>query len=575
VATMKKSSKTKKTKPKDAKSLRDRAETLLRENPPDIPKEDLAALLHELQVHQIELQMQNEELREAHERLEESRNRYYELYDFAPVGYITMTASGVIQESNLAAADMFGMVRSRFLNNLFQGFILPDDLHLFENHRRRLFDSKTNDTCELRLRNKDHVFFCRVESAGGKDHQGNMVNIRSALIDITATKKAEEELRRANEGFAAIAENARDIISRRERDLRCTYVNPAIEALTGIPRRELLGKTFDETGVGFPDQIRKAVAEVIRSGQEKTVEFEHDTSEGIKTFHALAIPEKDREGTVKSVLTIARDIPGLKGVQKTLENSVREKAAEIEQANLKLVEEIRKREKFEKVMRASSEQIIQEAQKRQMLSARLVDLLEKDRRSTAMALHDHLGQLLTTIKMDLEMMEGAGEKDARALIHRAKQRIGEALQFSRDAVNQLRPASLDTLGLVSSMEALIQDIAKSTNDISISFFSRPLPSGICKDKELALYRVAQESITNALKHASPGNVFVNLMARNETVILTIEDDGKGFDYTQTIASPQAAMGIGIMQERLFLVGGRLKIESQPGKGTQVIAEVPV
>jgi len=352
-------------------------------------------------------------------------------------------------------------------------------------------------------------------------------------------------------------------------------VNPAIEALTGIPRRAFLGKTFDETGVGFPDQIRQAIAEVIRSGEEQSVEFEHDTSKEIKTFHAIAIPEKDREGAVKSVLTIARDITGLKGLQRSLENRVRERTAEIEQANLKLVEEIGTREKFEKVLRASSEQIIQEARKRQSLSATLVDLLEKDRRSTAMALHDHLGQLLTTIKMDLEMMDGAEEKDARVLIDRAKQRITEALRFGRDAVNQLRPVALDTLGLVSSMEALIEDIAKSTNDISISFFSRPLPSGICKDKELALYRVAQESITNALKHASPGNIFVNLMARNETVILTVEDDGKGFDYTKTTASPDAAMGIGIMQERLFLVGGRLKIESQPGKGTQVIAEVPV
>jgi len=170
--------KSRKPKPEDVESLRVRAETLLRENPPDIPKEDLAALVYELQVHQIELQMQNEELREAHQKLEESRNRYYELYDLAPVGYITMTASGVIQECNLAAADMFGMVRSRFLNKLFQGFVLPDELHLFESHRRRLFDNKANDTCELRLRNKDQVFFCRMESACGKDHQGNVVNFR-------------------------------------------------------------------------------------------------------------------------------------------------------------------------------------------------------------------------------------------------------------------------------------------------------------------------------------------------------------------------------------------------------------
>jgi len=574
---VKKNPKSRKTKPKEAESLRNYAERLLRENPSLVPHEDLSVLVHELQVHQIELEMQNTELREAQEKLEKSRNRYYDLYDFAPVGYITMSASGVILECNLAGTGMFGMVRSRFLGRLFQGLIFPEDLHLFLSHRERVFGKKEKDVCELRLKRKDQVFFCRMESLCKRDREGNPETIRSALVDITELKEAEERLRKANEGFSAIAENARDIISRRDMNLRCTYINPAIESYTKMGRSAFLGKTPEETkAVGeFPRQVQEALTEVSRSGQEKTVEFEYDTPSGRKSFHAVFIPEKDREGAVESVLSISRDLTELKQLQRDLESRVRERTADLERSNIKLTEEISKREKFEMALRASTEKIIQEAYKRRLLSSRLVQLLEKDRRTTAMTLHDHLGQLLTTIKMDLEMMESAEAEEARALIGRAKEKVMEAIRFSRDAINQLRPVSLDTLGLVSSMESLIREIRKSYKEVSFSFFGRPLPSTLGNEKELVLYRIAQEAIMNALKHASPKNIFVNLIAKGKAALLTIEDDGEGFDYEKKTASPDGALGIGIMEERLSLVGGELKIESKPGKGTQVIAEVPV
>jgi len=574
---VKKNPKGRKLRPKKAESLRDRAEGLLREDPPLIPQEDLSALVHELQVHQIELEMQNTKLRKAQEKLEESRNRYYDLYAFAPVGYITLSTSGVILECNLAGAGTLGVVRSRLLGKFFQGLIFSEDLHLFLGHRERLLGKKEKDVCELRLRRKDQVFFCRMESLCQWDHHGNPAAIRSALVDITRLKETEERLRKANERFSAMAENARDIISRRDRDLRCTYINPAIGVYAKMGRNAFLGKTPEETkALGeFPRQVQEALAEVIRSGSEKTVEFEYDTPSGPKSFHAILIPEKDREGAVESVLTISRDLTELKQLQRDLENRVRERTADLERANLKLIQEIRKREKFERALRDSTEKIIQEARKRRFLSARLVQLLEKDRRTTAMTLHDHLGQLLTTIKMDLEMTESAEAEEARALIGRAKEKMMEALRFSRDAINQLRPVSLDTLGLVSSMESLIGEIGKSYEGVSFSFFSRPLPSTLGKEKELVLYRIAQEAIMNALKHASPKNIFVNLIAKDKTALLTIEDDGTGFDFEKKAVSPDGALGIGIMEERLSLVGGQLKIDSQPGKGTQVIAEVPI
>ena len=287
-------------------------------------------------------------------------------------------------------------------------------------------------------------------------------------------------------------------------------------------------------------------------------------------------PPKEQAGKKhekSSIPVVAGDITAIKEIQKDLENKVRERTADLEQANLKLVNEIRKREKFEKALRASAEKVIREANKRRMVSARLVELLEKDRRETAMELHDHLGQLLTTLKMDLEMIGSAEGEEAQGLIDRAKQKSMEALQFSRDAINQLRPVALDTLGLVPALETLVQEIRRSSRDVSFTFFSRPLPAAVGKDKELVLYRIAQEAIMNALRHAAPKHIYVNLIAKGNTILLTIEDDGKGFDYRA--ASTTGALGIEIMKERMARVEGELKIESQPGKGTQVIAEVTV
>lgn len=574
---MKRTSKSKKTRPKDLASLRERAEKLLHASPSEIPPQDLAELLHELQIHHVELEIQNEEFRKTQEKLEESRNRYHELYDFAPVGYITLSTDSVILESNLAADDMFGMVRSRLPGKLFQGFVFPDDLYVFHAHRKGLLDERQTDACELRLTKKGQVFFCRMESACVRDRNGNSVGIRSALVDVTKAREAQEEMRKANERFASLAENAQDIISRRDRDLRCTYINPAVEAHLGIPREAFLGKTLEQTvkGDGFPRHLTQAFADVLQSGEAKTIEFEHDTPKGCKSFHAIVIPEKNREGAVESLLTIARDITSLKETQKILENRVRERTANLAQVNLMLEGQIERGARYQNALKSASEKIIKEAERRRRLSRRLVELLEKDRRDVAMALHDQLGQLLTTLSMDLEMMESRTEPvELKALAKKTRQNAIEALDFTRNISHGLRPSALESLGLVPSLVSLVETI-KESSKIPVAFFHTAIPENLEKEKALALFRIVQESTTNALKHAAARHIFVSLISRKGLLLLTVEDDGKGFDPEAVDIASQGPLGIEIMRERAVDVGGQLRIDSRPGKGTQVIAEVPL
>ena len=251
---------------------------------------------------------------------------------------------------------------------------------------------------------------------------------------------------------------------------------------------------------------------------------------------------------------------------------------ELEKLNEQLKLEIEKRKKFEKVLKSSTEQIILEHSHRKALSRQLVELLENDRREVAMALHDHAGQILTTLKMDLEAIENKViQRPALLKLKAAKSKTLELLAFMKDISMQLRPSTLDTLGLVASVRNLIDQL-HSTTEAKITLHTGDLPKSLGRDIEIGLYRIIQEALTNALKHAHAENIFVNLISndKQKRVILSIEDDGQGFDQSGESSTIPASghFGITIMQERVVLLGGDFRIESQPGKGTVVMVEMP-
>jgi PAS domain S-box-containing protein len=195
--------------------LRKQAEKIAREDAVSSP-EKLEAMspakirqtLHELRVHQIELTMQNEELQRAHAELEASRARYFDLYDLAPVGYLTVSEQGLILEANLTAATQLGLPRSALTKQPLTKFILKEDEDIYYMHRKKLFETGEPQTCELRMVEKDSSpFWARLEANLAQDARGVTV-CRVVLSDITALKRAEfqreaalEEIRKLNEGL--------------------------------------------------------------------------------------------------------------------------------------------------------------------------------------------------------------------------------------------------------------------------------------------------------------------------------------------------------------------------------------
>ena len=192
---------TKGDKPLPVSGLRRRAEGKLEAvdapAPEDLGPGQVRAMLHELRVHQIELEMQNEELRRAQVALEESRARYFELYDLAPVGYVSLSPEGIVTEANLTAARLFGTDRSALVNLPLSGFVMVEDQDVFYRCRNELRKTGSPQVCELRMRRPGiSHFWARMEAAvASKPDETRDRAERIVISDITTLKQAEEALR--------------------------------------------------------------------------------------------------------------------------------------------------------------------------------------------------------------------------------------------------------------------------------------------------------------------------------------------------------------------------------------------
>lgn len=201
----------KKDHPGDLSELRKWAEEIARRKAGAVP-ENLAArssgeieeMFHELRVHQIELEIQNEELRQAQAELEASRARLGDLYDYAPVGYVTENQTGVIVEANLTATTLLNVPWGELIRMPLNHFILPEDQDIYHRHRKQLLATGAPQRCELRmLRSYSPPFWARLEAVAAHDQDGAPL-YRVVLSDVTASKQAEEGRLRLKEQLAQI-----------------------------------------------------------------------------------------------------------------------------------------------------------------------------------------------------------------------------------------------------------------------------------------------------------------------------------------------------------------------------------
>ncbi|WP_031035363.1 HAMP domain-containing sensor histidine kinase [Streptomyces sp. NRRL F-5650] len=201
-------------------------------------------------------------------------------------------------------------------------------------------------------------------------------------------------------------------------------------------------------------------------------------------------------------------------------------------------------------------------------SARVLLAQEAERRRIAQELHDEVGQSMTAILLVLGRAADDAHDPLRDELHQAQEITRECLDEVRRLVRRLRPGVLDDLGLVSALSSLTHDFATHTGLRVVRRFDADLPV-LDQETELVLYRVAQESLTNAARHADAERLEVGLSGADGAVTLTIADDGRG------IEAAHEGAGIRGMRERALLVGAALDITSAPGVGTRIRLTAPL
>ncbi len=207
------------------------------------------------------------------------------------------------------------------------------------------------------------------------------------------------------------------------------------------------------------------------------------------------------------------------------------------------------------------------------LSQRLVDVQEAERRYVARELHDEIGQMVTGLKLVLETSLHPPDGAGQAALDEALSLINDLMERVRQLSINLRPQMLDDLGLLTALDWLFKRYSKQTG-IHVQFKHTPLPERLPARLETAIFRIVQEALTNAARHARVKELSVRLWTNAEQAGLQVRDAGAGFDGAAALKRGTSS-GLSGMRERAELLGGEFILESAPGEGTCLTVELPL
>lgn len=291
------------------RQLRSQAEERLRAEggaPEQLSPEKTQEVLHELRVRLIEQEMQNEELRCVQHQLETSQARYFNLYNLAPVGYLTLDAQGVIQEANLTCANLLGVTRSELVNQPLSKFIFSEDQDLYYLHCRQLVEMKAAQSCEMRMVQPDGSLFW-AQFQGVSPREGEEASgYRLVMHDCSRRKLAENEVRQAKEQWEKTFDAIDDVVTMHDRNMRIIQANKAAATLLDMAPGELAGKfcyqvfrKAEEPCPGCPEVLARLTETPCRAN------IHHERLE--KTFTVASYPLIEPTG-LSGFVCVAKDI---------------------------------------------------------------------------------------------------------------------------------------------------------------------------------------------------------------------------------------------------------------------------
>jgi PAS domain S-box-containing protein len=443
--------------------LRDRAEARLRQKPvrskvgiPNAPA-DPQRLLHELQVHHVELEMQNAELQESRDRMEALLEKFTDLYDFAPVGYLSLDEAGRILEVNLTGAALLGAGRATLINRRLPAYITPASRKVFLKFLAEVFAGAGKKVCEAPLqRQNGTVFWADFHGTAAISGRNKQKWCRLVMSDITALKRAEEAQRRM-EALAVSNEELRQEIAR-----------------------------------------RRVVEESLKQSERRL-------SRSLKQSHYM-------------------------------------------QEHLRHLS-------------------------RQVLRAQ-----EEERKRISRELHDVIAQTLTGISIRLATLKQEAGRNLKGFdrkLANTQRLVEKSVDIIHQFARELRPAVLDDLGLIPALHTFMKHFTTRTG-VHARLTAFAAVEQLDAARRTVLFRVAQEGLTNVARHAEAGRVEIDIHKMPGWICMTIKDDGKSFQVERVLlARGGNRLGLLGMRERLEMVGGRFDVESVPGKGTTITAQIPL
>ena len=349
--------------------------------------------------------------------------------------------------------------------------------------------------------------------------------------DITERKRAEEALRENEERLRVAIKRSSMILAQTDIDARYTWIHnpPDFDPDTVLGKNDI--ELADNEGTRRLFQLKR---QTISTGIGAQTEVTLPGSNGPRSYEIVIEPHRNADGQVNGATTSAYDITERKRVEEELRESHDQMSA---------------------------------------LTVRLNQVAENERRDLARELHDRVGQNLTALSINLNLIRNQLSEDAKARIGArlddSLTLVGETIERTRDIMGELHPPVLDDFGLMAALRWYGERFSKRT-DIAALFEGEELVPRLAPEVERALFRIAQEALTNVAKHANAKTVTLTLEGADAGAQLIIADDGVGFDPAR---DARRGWGLTTMRERAESVGGRLRVESTPGKGTRVVVEV--